>query len=177
MGSALVYAQANPENPEGSSVVAVMAQKTAYANMKMILDNAPQIIAGRDVIDREFRPRNNAVTADEKRLGAIQERLNSDLDSVTRAQLDRDIRSLNRAIIRRKEDLIEEINFRRNEIENGVRETLELAIRIVAEQQGFDMVLTDPVVLYHSQRIDLTSAILKQLRLEYEADQQEQTSR
>jgi len=176
LGSALVYAQVNPENPEDSSAP-VMAQKTGYANMKMILDNAPQIVAGRDVIDKEFRPRNNAVTADEKRLGALQERLNSDLDSITRAQLDRDIRSLNRAIIRRKEDLIEEINFRRNEIENGVRETLELAISIVAEQQGFDMVLTDPVVLYHSQRIDLTSAILKQLRLEYEADQQEQASR
>lgn len=175
-GPTLVYAQINPEQTEDPSATALV-QKIGYADMKMILDNAPQVVAGRDAIDREFRPRNDAVYADEKRLSALQERLNNDLDSITRAQLDRDIRGLNRAIIRRKEDLIEEINFRRNEIENGVRETLELAISVVAEQQGFDLVITDPVVLYHSRRIDLTSAILKQLRLEYDADQQEQASR
>ncbi len=175
LGSGLVYAQSTTEQPQVAS--AIPAQKIGYADMKMILDNAPQVVAGRDVIDREFRPRNDAVQADEKRLAALHERLNDNLNANTRAQLDRDIRSLNRAIIRRKEDLIEEINFRRNEIENGVRETLELAISVVAENQGFDLVITDPVVLYHSRKIDLTSAILKQLRLEYEADQQEQANR
>jgi len=175
LGSGLVYAQSNAEQPPASSAKPV--QKIGYADMKMILDNAPQVVAGRDAIDREFRPRNDAVQADERRLAALQERLNDNLDANTRAQLDRDIRSLNRAIIRRKEDLIEEINFRRNEIENGVRETLELAISVVAESQGFDLVITDPVVLYHSRKIDLTNAILKQLRLEYEADQREQAGR
>ncbi|MCF6262357.1 MAG: OmpH family outer membrane protein [Xanthomonadales bacterium] len=176
MGSALVYAQADPETPENSPLP-VITQKTGYADLKIIIDNAPQIVAGREVLDREFRPLNDAVFADEKRLSALQERLNSDLDNITRAQLDRDIRGLSRAITRRKEDLIEQLNFRRNDIDNAVKETLEHAISIVAKEQGFDLVLTDPAVLYHSQRIDLTSAILKQLRFEYEADQQEQANR
>lgn len=152
-------------------------QKIGYVDMKLVLDSAPQVVAGRDAIDREFRPRNNAVQADEQRMLAMQERIGGPLDDITRAQLDRDIRSLKRAIDRRKEDLIEEINFRLSGNALAVRETLELAIREVAQRQGFDLVITDPVVLYHSQQIDLTNAVLKQLRNEYDADRLEQANR
>ncbi len=172
LGSNLAYSQANSTPAQAASI-----QKIGYADMKIIFDNAPQVVAGRDALDREFRPRNDAVLADEKRLAALQERLTDNLDANTKAQLERDSRSLNRAVIRRREDVIEDLNLRRNEIENSVREILEMAIQIVAEKQGFDLVITDPVVLYHSPRINLTNEILKQLRIEYEADQLEQASR
>ena len=172
LGSNLAYSQA-----KSNLTQTAVTQKIGYADMKIIFDNAPQVVAGRDALDREFRPRNDAVLADEKRLAALQERLTDNLDANTKAQLDRDSRSLSRAVIRRKEDVIEDLNLRRNEIENSVREILEMAIQIVAEQQGFDLVITDPVVLYYSPGIDLTNEILKQLRIEYEADQLEQASR
>jgi len=155
----------------------IKPQKIGYADTKFLIDNAPQVIAGRDTISREFRPRNDEVLADSKRLAAMEERLNDNLDDTSRTRLERDIRILRRAITRRREDLIEAVNNRSDEMLNNVQETLEMAIRIVAEQQGFDLVLTDPAVLYHSKQVDLSNAILKQLRLEYEADQQEQAGR
>ncbi len=164
--SSFAYAQ-QPVNP----------QKIGYVDMKMVLDSAPQVIAGRDAIDREFRPRNDAVQADEQRLAAMHERIGGPLDDATKAQLERDIRSLTRAIDRRKEDLIEEINFRLSGNALAVRETLELAIREVSQRQGYDLIITDPVVLYHSQKIDLTNVVLKQLRHEYDADRLEQANR
>jgi len=166
--SSLVYAQQSQ---------APGAQRIGYVDMQLVLKTAPQVVAGKDAIDREFRQRNDAVQADERRIAAMQERLSGLLDDSSRAQLERDIRSLRRAIDRRREDLIEEINFRLSGNALAVRNTLELAIREIAQQQGFDLIITAPVVLYHSKQIDLTDAVLKKLRHEYDADRLEQANR
>ena len=84
LGSNLAYSQA-----KSNLTQTAVTQKIGYADMKIIFDNAPQVVAGRDALDREFRPRNDAVLADEKRLAALQERLTDNLDANTKAQLDR----------------------------------------------------------------------------------------
>ena len=35
--------------------------RIGYVDMKQVLDSAPQVLAGRDVLDQEFRPRNDAI--------------------------------------------------------------------------------------------------------------------
>ena len=34
--------------------------RVGYVDMKAVLDNAPQVVTGRDKLDLEFRPRNEA---------------------------------------------------------------------------------------------------------------------
>ncbi len=165
-----------------ASLLPVYAQETshiAYVDMKHVLDNAPQVVAGRERLDQEFRPRDDAVKADEQQLQAMQQQLaeGTGLDDESRTNLERDIRNLQRAVDRRREDLIEELNFRRNEIEQRLEETLELVIKFVAEAEGLDLVITDPVVLYYSPRIDITQKVLDRLKVEFEADQQELNGR
>ena len=57
------------------------------------------------------------------------------------------------------EDLREELRFRTNAITKAFEETIEIAVRQVAEAGGYDLVLTSPVA-YASDSIDITELIL-----------------
>jgi len=35
--------------------------RVGYVDMKQVLDNAPQVLAGREKLDFEFRPRNETI--------------------------------------------------------------------------------------------------------------------
>jgi len=147
-----------------------------YVDMKTVLDNAPQVVAGRQKLDQEFRPRNDAVLADEQRLVDMEQQLNQDsvMREEERAELERQIRSLRRAINRRKEDLREEINFRANEVIKSLEETVEMIIQDIARQENYDLIVASgSSVMYHNPAIDITNKVLDRLQLEFDADQLE----
>ena len=67
-------------------------------------------------MDKEFRARNDAIEMDEFRAGALETRLlQADLSSDNKITLERELRELRRNISRRKEDLLDELSFRRTE--------------------------------------------------------------
>lgn len=149
--------------------------RVGYVDMKRILDNAPHVVAGREQIDREFRPRNEALLADEARLERMESRYMDAADATPeqRLEMEREIRNLRRSIDRRREDLSEEIHFRMNAERKAIEEEIEIAVRTVARQGGYDLVLSSPVA-YASDSIDITNEILEFLRADFEADRNRQ---
>jgi len=135
--------------------------RIGYVDMKRLFDNAPQVIAAREALDLEFRPRNESILADESRLERLHRNLaeRQDLDPETRFDMEREIRNLSRSIDRRREDLSEELRFRTNAEKKALEETVEVAVRQVAEEGGYDLVLTSPVA-YVSATIDITERVL-----------------
>ena len=57
--------------------LAVSAQaqsvQIGYVNMKQVLDIAPQVMAGREKLDLEFRPRNEEIEAEEAQMQALEQ--------------------------------------------------------------------------------------------------------
>ena len=49
--------------------------RIGYVAMKKVLDDAPQVIAGRSILDQEFRARNDSIEMDELRAQALEARL------------------------------------------------------------------------------------------------------
>lgn len=150
---------------------AALAQdiRIGYVDMKRLLDSAPQVIAGRAELDIEFRPRNNQLLADEELLLQMEQELAA-ASGLTREQIaarQREIRNLRRSIERRREDLAEELNFRRNQQIKELGDGIELAVETVAKQQGYDLVLSSPVA-YASEAIDITDEVLAFLETDYE---------
>ncbi len=135
--------------------------RIGYVDMKRLFEAAPQVVAAREALDGEFRPRNEALIADEARLEEMRETLDDlgELDAEQRFELERDIRNLRRSIDRRREDLREELRFRTGTATKALEETIEVAGRQVAESQGYDLVLTSPVA-YAAPGIDITDRIL-----------------
>jgi outer membrane protein len=151
--------------------------RIGYVDMKRVLDNAPQVIAGRDQLDLEFRPRNDSIEAESARADNMEQRLQQgDLAQDQRTQLDRELRDLRRNINRRREDLRDELSFRRTEEVQRLEDQINIAVQEIARQNAFDLILSSPVV-YADPSLDITELILDQLQLEYDADRAEQARR
>ena len=147
--------------------------RIGYVDMKQVLDSAPQVLAGRARLDQEFRARNDAIEMDEMRASALEARIQQgDLSSDGRLQTERELRDLRRNITRRKEDLRDELSFRRTEEVQSLEEQINVAVQEIAERNGYDLIISSPVV-YANPDLDITDLILEQLEVEYAADQLE----
>ena len=151
--------------------------RIGYVDMKQVLDNAPQVLAGRENLDLEFRPRNETIEFQERQVQAMDDRLQmGDLTEDARVRLERDLREMRRNVARQKEDLRDELSFRRTEEVQKLEDQINQAVNEIARDNGYDLILSSPVV-YADPSLDITQLILDQLRLEYEADIQERSLR
>lgn len=147
--------------------------RIGYVNMKEVLDNAPQVVAGRELLDREFRPRNDAIETEEVRLALLEQQLaEGSLGETERANMEREIRESRRSINRQREDLRDELSFRRTEEVQRLEDEINIAVQEIAQRYGYDLVISSPVV-YATPALDITDLILEQLQAEYEADLRE----
>ena len=147
--------------------------RIGYVDMKQVLDNAPQVVAGRAKLDQEFRDRNDSIQLDEMRADALEQRLaQGEINEDNRIQLERDLREMRRGITRRKEDLRDELSFRRTEEVQRLEAQINVAVQEIARRNGYDLIVSSPVI-YASPDLDITDLILEQLEVEYAADQLE----
>jgi len=156
-----------------------MAQqlRVGYVDMKRVLDSAPQVLAGREQLDLEFRPRNEAIEFQDRQAQAMEDRLQlGDIAGDARIRMERDLREMRRAVNRQKEDLRDELSFRRTEEVQKLEDQINQAVQLIAHDNAYDLILSSPVI-YADSSLDITEQILKQLRVEYEADLRERSLR
>ena len=147
--------------------------RVGYVDMKLVLDSAPQVLAGREKLDLEFRPRNETIEFQERQVQEMDSRLQiGDLSEDARIRMDRELREMRRNVNRQKEDLRDELSFRRTEEVQKLEGQINQAVQTIARDNGYDLILSSPV-LYTDPSLDITQLILDQLRLENEADKRE----
>lgn len=146
--------------------------RIGYVDMKRLLESAPQVVNARESLEREFNPRNESLLAEESQLERMENELAdaSDLTPEQRFEREREIRNLERSIERRREDLNEELRFRLNERKNALEDTIEVAVRQIAESGDYDLILTSPVA-YASDSIDITDRVLEWLATDFDSQQ------
>ena len=81
-----------------------------------------------------------------------------------RGRLERDILSKRRELKRDQDEFREDVNFRRNEEFGKIQKQIVEAIRKVAADQKYDLVLGEGVI-YASKTVDITDAVIKTLRV------------
>lgn len=157
--------------------VAAQQLRVGYVDMKQVLDNAPQVLAGREKLDLEFRPRNETIEFQERQAQSMEDRMQlGDLQDDARTRLDRELRELRRNVNRQKEDLRDELSFRRTEEVQKLEDQINLAVQEIARDNGYDLILSSPVI-YADPSLDITQLVLDQLKLEHEADKRERSLR
>lgn len=151
--------------------------RVGYVDMKQVLDNAPQVLAGREKLDLEFRPRNETIEFQERQVQTMEDRLAmGDMAGDARTRLERELREMRRNVNRQKEDLRDELSFRRTEEVQKLEDQINQAVEQIARDNGYDLILSSPVV-YADPTLDITELVLDQLRVEFEADKREQSPR
>lgn len=142
--------------------------RIGYVDMKRLLDNAPQVVAGRRKLEREFSTRDTALKADEQRLVDLKQK-QPGLAKPESDALQREIDALDRSIKRNREAMRAELKTRGDqELDRSWREIND-AVVAFAREQGYDLIVPSPVV-YASPKVDITDRILDRLRRDGKAD-------
>lgn len=142
------------------------ALRVGFVDMPRILAEAPQMQAARARIEQRFRSRTEALTQREASLKLLEQQLQQDALTMTKAQSDvlsKTVLEERREVRRLRDSLSSELKARSDEELNQVAQDLNQAVREIAETEGFDIVLTANVV-YYSKRVDVTSRVLERLQ-------------
>lgn len=145
--------------------------RVGYVDMKRLLDNAPQVVAGRQKLEKEFAPRDGALKSDEKRLQELRDRQQREAATMATGDaeaLKREIDALDRSIKRNRESMRNDLKSRSDqELDKSWREINDAVVEF-AREQSFDLIVPSPVV-YASPRVDITEQVLERLKKQFRA--------
>jgi outer membrane protein len=140
------------------------ALRIGYVDMKRLLDNAPQVVAGRRKLEREFAARDAALQDDERRAAALRAR-KAGASGAEGDALQRELDALERSIRRNREAMRTELKARSDqELDRSWREINDAVVEF-ARGEGYDLIVPSPVI-YASPNVDVTERILERLRRE-----------
>jgi len=154
--------------------IAVIPASVLAAELKIgvlhtakVLEEAPQTEIARTAIEKEFQPRRKEIDELLKKLRQKEEKLTRDgaiMSENERRKLERDVRTRQRDIKRLQDEIREDFNIRRNDALDKVQRQVREAVNIVGERGKFDLILNDEVLFYMSNKVDITAAVIKELK-------------
>lgn len=154
----VVLPAAVPAQPAGPRI--------GYVDMKRLLDQAPQVLAARQQLEREFAARDTALGRDETRLAALRDALERDrrgLPDEDVARRQQEIDTLAGSVRRARDRMQDELRNRSAQELDRSWQAISNAAVEYARSHDFDLVLPSPVI-YASPAIDITDAVLDELR-------------
>lgn len=154
-----------------AGVASAQVPRIGYVDMKRLLDNAPQMLAARESLQREFAARDLEYKTQETRLAELEEKFRRDAVILPKEVADArqfEIDTLRRSIERMRARMREELNARVQEENNKRWDEIHDVVVEYAREQKFEIVLQSPVI-YASPTIDITDAVLERLKRGYTA--------
>ena len=139
--------------------------KIGVVDYGRLMQESPQAKTLTEALNAEFGPRLQRLVADEQSLKARGEKFQKDSATMTadqKSKAEKDLRDGLRDLERKKGELQDDSNAKRQEEMNKLQRTLIGEVREYAKGQGFDIVIADGVI-YHTATVDITPAILTAL--------------
>jgi outer membrane protein len=140
--------------------------KIGIVDARAILDKAPQAKLAGQRLDEEFAVRNERIVDARKALQALEAKLAEGDEMMTgeeRRELDNQIRIQRRELQRSSDELMEDLNIRRNEELSKLQQQIVEAIVNLAKEEKFDLILNHTAAVYWGERVDLTDEVLGRL--------------
>jgi len=142
----------------------VMAQdsKIGYINTQRITTESAIAKAAQAKLEQEFSKRGKELADLQTALKTFSEKFERDAPTLTesqRASRQKEGAELNRDFQRKQREYQEDLNGRRNEELQQVLEKATKAVKKVAEDEKYDLVIQE--VVYSNSRHDITDKVLK----------------
>ena len=137
--------------------------KFGFVHTERILRDSAPAMRAQKKIEAEFQKRDRELAGIADQLKRMQADL--DKDAMTESQRrtkEREFGDLNREFQRKQREFREDLNQRRNEELAQVVEQANRVIRVIAEQEKFDIIFQE-MPAYVSPRIDITDKVIKAL--------------
>ncbi len=142
------------------------AAKVGVVNVNLLIEQAPQAKAASKRLEQEFAPQQKQLQQLVQKLEKLRKAYQKNklaLSAEQAAAKEREIALLTREIQRRRADIQELVNLRRNEELAKLQALINQAIREIGRKEHYDLILYDGIA-FSSPRIDLTQKILAYLK-------------
>ncbi len=146
--------------------------KIGFVNIPRLLQQAPQAKQIRQQLRDEFSPRDRQIKAEQQTLQGLAERLERDgalMGDQERRSLESDLNQGGRDLKRRRDEFLEDYNFRENEEVAILQRTVLTQVQAHASSGGFDLIMGQPGILYASETVDITDEVLAALEASFQA--------
>lgn len=158
-GAENVRAQAAATEPS-----AEMGSKVGFVNTQRILRDSAPAKQAQTKIDAEFEKRNEDL---QKLIAELRKRVQTFekdapvLPESDRNRRQRELGNLDADVQRKQREIQEDFNRRRNEEFAIIIEQANVAIKNIADEESYDLILQDAVTV--SPRVDITDKVIKAL--------------
>ncbi len=149
-----------------SGTVAAQNAKVGFVDVGRLLEDSPQAVAARQKLQNEFAPRNEELEKLHKEVSELAQKLTNESDVMSeekRLDQEREVQRRRRDFERKRDEVREDLAIRRNEELGKLQDEVNAVVAEIANEEGFDLILTQAVSLYASKRIDITDRVLKKM--------------
>ena len=150
------------------SSIAVSAQelKIGYVNSERVLREAEPAKRAQAKLEAEFGKREKDLNDQNAALRAQAEKLDRDSPTLSEAEKtrrQRELVELDRDLQRKHREFQEDLTQRKNEELSSVAERANRTIKAIGDAEHYDIILQDQLVIYFSNRVDLTKKVIDAL--------------
>lgn len=145
-------------------VVQAQATKIGFVSTEKILRDSKPAKAAQTKIEAEFKRRDDELQNLANSLRSQAQKFDKDapvLSESERVKRQRQLADLDSDLQRKRREFQEDFNRRRNEEFSSIVEKADAAIKRIAEQQGYDLIIQDAVTV--SPKVDITDQVMKAL--------------
>jgi outer membrane protein len=139
--------------------------KIGFVNIPAVLEKAPQAEKAKKRLEQKFSPRDKQLVSQQKEIQGLEEKLTKDASVMSdseKANLEKDILNKKRDAKRSQQEFSEDFNASRNEELGKLQRRIVEAVRAIAKEDEYDLLLTDGVI-YAKDQFDITAQVQKKL--------------
>ncbi|HRF13191.1 MAG: OmpH family outer membrane protein [Candidatus Accumulibacter phosphatis] len=143
---------------------AVDQLKIGYVNTQRLFRDAPAAVKAAKKIEQEFSKRDQDLQRLAKQVQGLQESLEKGgltMAESERRSKEKDLGELSREFQRKQREFREDLNLRQNEENAAIIEKANKAIKQLADNEKYDLIVQD--VVWVSPKLDITDKVIKAL--------------
>jgi outer membrane protein len=139
--------------------------KIGFVNVAKVLQKVPQAGEAKKRLEQEFSPRDKQLAAQIKEIKKLEAQLTKDasvMSATKKRAMEKDIISKRREAKRAQQEFGEDFGLRRNEELGKLQKRIIQAIKAIAKEDNYDLLLTDGVI-HAKPELDITSRVQEKL--------------
>lgn len=140
--------------------------KIGVVDMRMVIDNSPQMKAAANNLRSEFKPRQDKIIAAQQALQKDQDKLKRDgavMSQSDATALQAQITTEGRDLQRMQEDYMQDLRTAQQTAMQSFLTSVDAIVQKITAQNSYDLILRRDTVAYASPRTDITQQVIAAL--------------
>ncbi len=143
------------------------AGKSAFINSKKLLEQSPQAIAANQQLKQEFGEREQSLRKLAEGIQQMERTYQTDsaiMSEDQKRKAEENIVQNKRRFQFEQQSLKEDLQSKQRGLLQGVQASIKTVIQAYGKENGYDFIFTDTSIAYASDAVDITEAILQELK-------------